>query len=67
VSFGVGGIGEYLQHNVNGWLVDEATPQVSTHYYYCKVTLCMMHTATSAYLCCMRQWRYFSCTTELYS
>jgi glycosyltransferase involved in cell wall biosynthesis len=30
VSFGIGGIGEYLQHNVNGWLVDEATPQVPT-------------------------------------
>jgi glycosyltransferase involved in cell wall biosynthesis len=27
VSFGVGGVGEYLQHGVNGWQVDEATPQ----------------------------------------
>jgi glycosyltransferase involved in cell wall biosynthesis len=28
VSFGAGGVGEYLRHGVNGWLVDEPSPQV---------------------------------------
>jgi hypothetical protein len=50
VSFGIGGIGEYLQHDVNGWLVAEASPQVTT--LNSSIKLAFMHIATiHIYVC----------------